>query len=237
MQATGLDVYPRRAILLGTAAAGAVALLPGCSGMGGLGGTPALADVVRRLLEVSTRMAFAQLTAPDGFWTSTVARIELPVLFGRPGGVMQGVLSSRPFRDQLQKKLNNLAEVGARRAAPVVADAVRSLTVADAVAVIRGGPTAATSLLRQQMGAGLVNAMIPALDDALRAADDPLIGQAMKLLTGVDLGQVGHALALNADNAIWYEIGNAETGIRRNPESSNDPVLIAALKGAAALGS
>ena len=42
-------------------------------------------------------------------------------------------------------------------------------------------------------------------------------------------------MALNADSAIWYEIGNAETEVRRNPEKTNDPVLIAALKGASLL--
>jgi hypothetical protein len=235
MQAMGQNVYARRSILLGTAAAGILLALPGCAGTGGLGGAPSLVDVVRRLLEHATRHAFATLTAPDGFWNSAVSRIELPVLFGRPGSALQGVLASAAFRDQLQHKLNNVAEAGAKRAAPVVADAVRSMSVADAVSIIKGGPTSATSLLRQQMGAELVNAMIPALDDALRVANDPLIGQALKLLTGVDLNQVGHAVALNADSAIWYEIGNAETEVRRNPEKTNDPVLIAALKGASLL--
>jgi hypothetical protein len=187
--------------------------------------------VVRRLLQASSRHAFAQLAMPDGFWNSSVARIELPVLFGKRGTPMPGVLASATFRDELQHKLNTIAQAGARRAAPVVTRAARRFTIADPAAVIAGGPTAATSQLRQVVGAGLVNAMIPALDSALRAANDPQIAQAVAALNGVDLAQVAHALALNADNAIWYEIGNAETEIRRDPATTNDAVLVAALKG------
>ena len=91
-------------------------------------------------------------------------------------------------------------------------------------------PTAATSFLRGSMGPGLVNAMIPALDDALRLTNDPLVNQAISALAGVDIGMVAHDLALEAENAIWNEIGREESSIRANPESTNDPVLIAALK-------
>lgn len=215
----------RRNFLEGAAAAALLAL-PGCASMGKI----SFVEAVHRLLTLSAQNAFARLTEPDGFWDSTVARIELPVLFGKRGGVVQGILTSGPFREKLQHRLNIVAEAGARRAAPVVADAIRTIGVENAVAILKGEPTAATTFLRDGMGPGLVNAMIPALDDALRLADDPIINQAVSVLAGVDLSSVAHALALEADNAIWYEIGAAEAEIRENPERTNDPVLIAALK-------
>lgn len=230
MQATGRHVYPRRSILLGMGAATGLLLLPGAALARDAGST----DGVRRLLRLSTRNAFARLTAPDGFWNSSVARIELPVLFGRKGAAMPGVLGNTKFRDELQHRLNVVAEAGARRVAPMVTRAVRRLPVSDGAAVIAGGPTAATSLLRQQVGADLVNALIPAMRDALRAANDPQVAQAIAALRGVDLAQVGHALALNADSAIWYEIGNMETEIRRDPAAGGDAVLAAMLKSAPA---
>ncbi|MCB2059107.1 MAG: DUF4197 domain-containing protein [Novosphingobium sp.] len=215
----------RRLFLGGIAAVGLIAL-PGCASFGQV----SLVDAVRRLLALSARNAFARLTEPDGFWDSAVARVNLPVLFGKRGSIVQGILSSGPFRERLQHKLNNVAEDGARRAAPVVTDAVKTIGVENAVAILNGGPTAATTLLRDEMGPALVNAMIPALDDALRVANDPLVNQAISALAGVDLGMVAHGLALEADNAIWYQIGREEAAIRADPESTNDPVLIAALK-------
>ena len=216
----------RRALLSGLLAAGALAL-PGCASMERM----SYVEAVRRLMELASQRAFARLTAPDGFWNSAVARIDLPVLFGKPGSAAAKVLKSPLFREKLQHSLNNMAEDGARRAAPLVAEAARGISITDALALLKGGRTAATTFLRQAMGPGLVNAMIPELDQAMRAAEDPLLNQAIKALAGVDVKDAAHALALEADNAIWYEIGAMEAEIRANPEATNDPVLIAALRG------
>ncbi len=215
----------RRQFLVGVAATSVLAL-PGCASMGGYSFT----EAIRRLLMLSAENAFARLTAPGGFWDSQVARIALPDVFGRRGGVMQGILTSTAFRSQLEHRLNIFAEEGARRAAPVVADTVRTIGIANAVALIRGGPTAATSFLRENMAGSLINVMVPALGDAMRVARDPLLGQALSVLTGVDIGAAAQSLAVGADNAIWYQIGAEESDIRAHPEKTNDPVLMGVLK-------
>jgi len=213
---------PRRSLLAAGAAAAGLFLLPACTTAGGGLGPLSYDEIVRRLLEQATMNAFARLTQPDGFWDSTVARVNLPVLFGRRGLVMQGILRTPAFREQLQHRLNIIAEDGARAAAPLVADTVRTIGIQNAYALITGEPTAATSFLRSQMGPALVNAMIPELDRLMRVAEDPLLGQALSLLTGVNVADAAHALALEADNAIWYEIGAEEANQRKNP---TDPAL------------
>ncbi|MDP3906882.1 DUF4197 domain-containing protein [Novosphingobium sp.] len=219
------SLIPRRLFLTGSAATGLL-VLSGCQ----TGPRYSLVEVVRRMLLLAADNALDKLTAPGGFWDSQVARIALPDLFGSRGGVLQGVLTSVLFRDRLHRELNHLAERGAERAAPVVAEVIRTISIQDAVALIRGGPTASTSYLRSQMGPGLINAMIPGLADAIRVSSDPIVGQAIATLTGVDVGGVAQALAIGADNSIWYQIGLEEAAIRANPESTNDPMLIAALK-------
>jgi len=216
----------RRTVVAGLLATGVLLSLPGCATMG----RPSTTDVIQRLLMLSSQRAFARLTQPDGFWDSAVARIDMPVLFGKSGGVAAKILQSQIFREKLQHRLNIIAEDGARAAAPLVERAVRGLTVSDALALLRGGNTAATTFLRQSMGPSLVNAMIPELGRAMTLAEDPILSQALKALTGVNVTDAAHALALGADNAIWYEIGAQEGEIRANPQSTNDPVLIAALK-------
>ncbi len=219
------SLIPRRAFLVGGAATGAL-MLSGCQ----TGPRYSLVEVVRRLLLMASDNALAKLTAPGGFWDSQVARIALPDLFGSRGGVLQGVLTSAPFRARLHRELNHLAERGAERAAPVVAEVIRTISIEDALALIQGGPTAATTYLRQQMGPGLINAMIPGLADAIRVAEDPIVSQAIAALTGVDVGAVAQSVAIGADNSIWYQIGVEEAAIRANPQATNDPMLIAALK-------
>jgi hypothetical protein len=227
-----VELVDRRTILAGMLATGALGALTlaGCTTMG----RPSQTDVIERLLLLSSQRAFARLTQPDGFWDSAVARINLPVLFGRPGSTAQKILKSPLFQEKLQHELNRLAEDGARVAAPLVYHAVRHLSAADTLALLRGGNTAGTTFLRQSMGSALVNAMIPELDRVMRVAEDPVLNTAVSALTGVSLTDAAHALALEADNAIWYEIGAQEADIRKDPAGSNDAVLIAALRGIAA---
>lgn len=216
--------YSRRVILGGLLAAGFA--VSGCATMRRAEYT----DQIEDLLVLSSRRAFARLTQPGGFWDSSVEWINLPVLFGRPGSVTQKVLNSPYLKDKLQQELNRIAEDGARVAAPVVYDAIRTLSVPDALALLRGGSTAATTFLRQSMGSALVNVMIPELEQVMRVAEDPILNTAVNALAGVDLADAAHALALEADNAIWYEIGAQEAEIRDNPEATHNPGLIAALR-------
>lgn len=219
-------IIARRAFLAGGAAVGLLAL-PGCQSLGGF----SMVNAIRRLLDLSSRNAFAKLTAPDGFWDSEVARFELPVLFSSGGGpILRGLLTSAAFKNNLQHQLNIVAEKGAERAAPVVYQAVRKISVPDAIGLVRGGSTAATSYLRSAMGPALINAMIPGLTDALRLSSDPVLGQAIKALSGIDLGSAALAIANRADNAIWYQIGNEESAIRAHPETTKDPLLMGVFK-------
>jgi hypothetical protein len=226
MQTNHNGVMARRTFMAGTAAAG-VLLLPGCQSMGGI----SMVDAIRRLLTLSSQAAFAALTAPGGFWDSEIARFETPALFSTAGtGLLKNLLTSTVFKENLQHQLNIVAEKGAERAAPVVYEAVRGISVPDAIGLVRGGPTAATTFLRGAMGPALINAMIPGLTDALRVSSDPVLGQAVKALSGVDIGQMAQSVANRADNSIWYQIGHEESAIRANPEATRDPLLIGVFK-------
>lgn len=216
----------RRAFLAGAASIGLLAAT-GCATLGGL----SLVDVIRRLLERASANAFARLTTEDGFWNSSVARLGLPEVLGDRGGTVEGILVSSMFREQLQRRFNRVAEAGARRAAPIVAEGVRTIGTENALAILKGGPQAATALLRGQLGSGLIPAMIPELGNALRLTSDPVLSRLLPSSTGIDLAKLAQALSADVDSAIWKEIGLAEEQIRDNPESTGDAVLIAALKG------
>ena len=160
----------RRTFIAGAAATGVLAL-PGCASLGQL----SLVDAIRRLLVRSTRGALARLVAPGGFYDNELARVDLPEIFGSRGNVLQDILTSAVFKGRLTKGLNSVAEVGARRAAPMIADTVRTIGIDNALALIKGGPTAATGFLRNAMAGSLIEAMVPALGDGLRVANDPVV--------------------------------------------------------------
>ncbi|WP_374531104.1 DUF4197 domain-containing protein [Novosphingobium sp.] len=219
------NLRSRRAFLAGGGALAALSLA-GCA----TGPRISLTEAIRRLLMLAADNAFARLTAPGGFWDRQVTRLDLPEVFDGRGAVLQQILTSVLFKDRLQHALNTIAEEGARRAAPVVADTIRMIGYDNALALVQGGPHAASDYLRANMGPRLIDVMVPALGDGLRLAEDPLVGQAIAALTGVDVNGVARSLAREVDDAIWGEIGRQEAEIRANPEATHDPLLIAVFK-------
>ncbi len=216
-------IFDRRQLLL-AGAAGATLTLPGCQTLPGY----SLTEAIRRLLTLASQNAFALLLQPGGFYDSSVARIALPDRFGGNAGtnIVSLVLQSKSFRDRLQRQLNRAAEKGAERAAPMVADAVRTVSIEAANEIVRGGPQAATQFLRGKMGIALIDAMLPGVADGLRLFDDQVINKAVQSVTGFDMAALGSDITRKADDAIWAAIGLEEGNIRANPQATNDPLLI-----------
>lgn len=213
----------RRSLLGGLAAGTALLALPGCTSLGGFG----LVDAVQRLLYLSSERAFARMLQPNGFWDQQVASLGLGNVLGVRGDVLSRILTSGLFKSRLDRAFGDIAYRGAERAAPVVTDAVRVIGFENAIDLVRGGPTAATAFLRGNLGSRLVDAMVPELGTAMRVASDPLVGQALSALTGVDTAQVAARFADTIDEVIWREIGNEEAAIRADPASTNDAAIIA----------
>lgn len=216
------SIFPRRAVLFGSLAATTIMVLPGCATTGAVSFT----EAIRRLLLLSSDRAFARMTAPGGYWDRQVAQIGLDRLLGSRGSVLANILTSSLFKARLEGVASYVALDASYRAAPVVAEVVRTIGYANAIDLVRGGPTAASAFLRQEMGTTLVDTLVPDVGEALRVAQDPLVGQLIAGLTGVDLGGMATRFAGEIDNAIWTEIGREEAAIRADPDGTRDPVLI-----------
>jgi hypothetical protein len=212
----------RRGLIAGLAAGTALLALPGCaSGFGRY----SLVDAVQRLLYLSSERAFARMLQRDGFWDQQVASLGLGNVLGARGDVLSRILTSGLFKSRLDRAFGDIAYEGAERAAPIVTDAVRVIGIQNAIDLVRGGPTAATAFLRGNIGSRLIDAMVPELGEALRIASDPLVGEALAALTGVDAYGVARRFADNIDAVIWREIGAEEAAIRADPRRSGDPAI------------
>ncbi len=219
----------RRAFIAGTlATSGAFAVSACASGFGGF----SFVDAVQRLLFLSSERAFDRMTSNGGFWDQQVAQLGLGEFLGGRGDVLSRILTSALFKNRLENAFGDIAWNASQRAAPVVADTIRTIGYQNAIDLIRGGPTAATSYLHTNMGNRLIDVMAPDVGSALRVASDPLVGQLLSSLTGVNTATVATGFADKVENVIWDQIGLEEAAIRRDPRSTNDPALISVLSGA-----
>ncbi len=214
-----------RRTLIAALAAAPFLTLPGCANLPGF----SMTDAIRELLTLSSQRAFAMLLQPNGFYDSQVARIDLPPQLGGDGAssIVAKILMTGAFKTRLTRQVNSAARDGAERAAPLVADAIRTISIADAAAIVSGGPTAATALLERSMGRSLVGAMFPGIDQGLRLADNEIVTQALRAATGIDFRGLVQDVSDRTHDAIYRAIGQEEAAIRANPRETGSPLLTA----------
>jgi Protein of unknown function (DUF4197) len=217
-------MFLTRRTLIASAAVTPILILPGCAGGLGL----SLVDAIRRLLSLSAQRAFAGLMRENGFFDDSIAKISLPDSLGggRVTSIASAILSSGAFRNRLTKQVNRAAEKGAELAAPMVADAITSLSIADAAKIVSGGGSAATDLLKTAMGSALFGKMLPGIDNGLKLFDSPVVIEALRQVTDIDFAGLRDDISRKASDGIYKAIGREEVAIRADPAGTNDPLLM-----------
>ncbi len=215
------DTFTAAGFLAGILAGGATLALPGCSNASG-------PVQLRRCdpppaLPVEQR-AFARLTAAGGFWDQEVATLGLDSFLGERGEDAASILTSSLFKRRLERAFADIAIDAADRAAPIVADTVRMIGYRQcAGAHSRRARPPPPIPARHRWATRLVDAMVPEVGKAMRIAQEPLVGQLLSALTGVDVAGLANSFADTVDDVIWGEIGNEEAAIRADPKQHQRP--------------
>lgn len=231
------EVRASRRIFLISGMLGSAALLSGCATIGTSGG---LDEGLRRLLTISTQRAVTQLVEHNGYLNDVVARITLPsdaIGGDRSGAVLGALLRSRPVQDQLSRIVADAAGEAADRAAPVILESIRDLSFTDAVAIARGGSTAASDYLERAIGPRIIDAMLPEVGAALRSFDgNGVLGPVLGAATGINVVGLQRVVTTQAARGLWRAIGREEAAIRANPRSARDPLVEALFAGGRLFG-
>jgi hypothetical protein len=224
-----MDLLPTRRGLIAAGLALPLLSLPGCATR--LGDLIGLEDAVRRLLTLASQRAFARLLADQGFFRDDFTRITLPPQLGGSSitSALAIALGTRAVQQRLLRVVNDAAQEGAERAAPIVADSIRDLSIADARAIVRGGPTAATDHLARAMRERLFDVVYPEIGQALRLAENGVIQRVLQVATGINFIGLQADVARKTSAAIYNAIGREEAAIRADPGASGDPVLAGVL--------
>lgn len=199
--------------------------LTGCATR--LGDLLDLEGAIRRLLTLSSQRAFARLLADEAFFRDDLARIELPPQLGgsQITRALAIALGTRAVQERLLRVVNEAAAEGAERAAPVVYDSIRDMPIADAVSIVRGGPTAATDHLARSVGERIFDAIFPEVGEALRLAENGVVQRVLQVATGINFAGLQADVTRKTAAAIYRAIGREEAAIRADPQATGDPVL------------
>jgi len=163
----------RRALAAGVAVAFAgcaeLGLGPDLVGvlLGGGEGDLTLVAGVREALRVGAERSVSRTARPGGFLANPLVRIALPPELENVGRALRAVGFDGTV-DELERTMNRAAERAAGEATGLLLDAVATMTIGDARAIVRGPEDAATRYFRSRTEDALRERFAPVVETAMR---------------------------------------------------------------------
>ena len=186
---------------------------------------------LRAALQQGADTAVTHLSQTNGYWGDPQIRIPLPKSLASAQKLLKP-LGQSGLLDDLHLRMNRAAENAAPVARGLFVNAIQTLTINDAVGIIRGGNTAGTLYLQKKTTPALTAAFTPPMENAMQASgavdyfDRAIKRNNLKSYFQTDaktyLGQYATGLALQG---LFIFVGREETAIRRDPAKRTTQIL------------
>ena len=191
-------------------------------------------DIVAGLkdaLTVGAKNSATKLSATDGFFGNAVIKVLMPPEAKK----VESTLRSVGMGDMVDKailSMNRAAEEASKSAAPIFIDAIKSMSINDALGILKGSDTAATGYLRSKTVAPLTTAFHPVIDTALQKTNATkywknVIDAYNKLPTTfkkINPDLVGYVTD-RALSGLFWQVAQEEQNIRKNPAARVTDIL------------
>lgn len=194
------------------------------------GGESEAAMGIRTALERGALAAVAQLGRVDGFLGDPQLRIPLPGRLKDAARLLEAVGQRRQV-DELVTAMNRAAEAAVPAARTLFVATVRSMSIEDALHIVRGGPTSATDFFVARTRAPLTAQFLPIVTRATEGVDlarryDAVAARAGALgLVRGDETSVETYVTERALDALFRLIGDEERRIRADPIATGSAIL------------
>lgn len=206
----------------------------GGSSAGGLFGggfTNADADsALRQALTIGAGNVVKRLGAFDGYFADPKVHIPLPKSLQQVQSGLKAVGYSKPL-DDLELKINRGAETAAPKAKTLFVNAIKAMTIQDAIGIVKGGDTAGTEYLKGKTLTSLTTEFTPPMNTALSSvgalkAADKVATETAKFGYRKDLrGELVSYAVGSALNGMFLYLGDEEKAIRENPAKRTTAIL------------
>lgn len=177
---------------------------------------------LKQALEAGISKGADALAKPDGYFKSPY-KILLPSEAQTVVSKLSTVPGFTNLESDLIERVNRAAEDAATRAKPIFLDAIRKLTIQDAMNILMGQPNAATQYLDRTTRQSLYNAFQPVIYESLEKVHAISLWSSastaynrLPLVQRVDTELDNH-VTLKALDGLFAMIEKEEKNIRDNP--------------------
>lgn len=124
------------------------------------------ASGLKEALEIGVGAAVDKLSAEKGYLESPY-KILIPNEAQQIINKVKMVPGFQDVETKLIDQMNKAAEIAAKKATPIFVDAIKQMTIQDAVSIVKGNDNAATMYLEKTSRQNLYNAFLPVIQSAL----------------------------------------------------------------------
>lgn len=189
-----------------------------------------IASGLKEALNKGVETGTTKLSAVDGFFKDAAVKILLPPEAQK----IEKTLRSAGLGNQVDQAIltmNRAAEDAAKSAAPIFLDAVKKMTITDAVSILKGNDSAATTYLKANTTSALTTVFRPVVDSSLARVDATKYWKTItttynqmpfvkKVETDLTSYVTGKAL-----QGLFHQIALQEKDIRINPLARTTDLL------------
>jgi hypothetical protein len=195
---------------------------------------------IKEALAQGVDRAVRQLGTQDGFFRDQAVKILVPGKMRKAADTLRSVGAGKHV-DAFELSMNRAAEQAVPAAAGILSDAVRQMSLRDAVGLVRGGDTSATDFFRRTSEQKLFEAFRPIVAKQTQATGvtrrykdfTKKNGGTMALLLGGDSGKANAGNNLDLDDyvtreaidGLFHVIAEQERRIRQDPAARTSELL------------
>lgn len=132
--------------------------------------TTQIAAGLKEALTIGTQNSANKLSSPNGFFANAALKILMPPEAQKVESTLRS-MGMGSVVDKAIQSMNKGAEEAAKSAAPIFVNAIKEMTITDALGILKGGNNAATNYFKEKTTASLTAAFRPSITAALKKVD------------------------------------------------------------------
>lgn len=188
-----------------------------------------IAAGLKEALQVATERSVQKLSVLDGFFANAMIKILMPDEAKKVEQKLRAIGFGN-LVDNAILSMNRAAEDAAKSAAPIFINAIKQMTIQDAVGILRGNDFAATDFLKSKTSAALTNAFRPVIDASLQKVNATKYWNTIfTTYNKLSFNKINPDLSIyvtdRALSGIFYQVGLEEQKIRKDPAARTTDLL------------
>lgn len=184
---------------------------------------------LKEALSVGANNAGNQLSAVDGFFKDAAIKILMPPEAQKAEKKLRSLGMGKLVDDAILS-MNRAAEDAAKSAGPIFINAVKQMSIQDAVGILRGGDFAATGYLKDKTTSPLTEAFRPVIENSLKKVDatkywNTVFTTYNKFSSDKVNPDLSAFVTEKSLAGIFHQVGLEEQKIRKDPMARTTDIL------------